>query len=53
VLDIGEIIISMEELRKPEEYKEVIEILGEADILPKEFAKKFAPSGRIQKYSRV
>lgn len=43
-LDTGEMIISKEGLRKPERYKEVIEILGEEGILPREFAERFAPS---------
>lgn len=41
-IDIGEMIISAKNLRKPETYKEVIEILGEESILSKEFALKFA-----------
>ncbi|KPV62649.1 MAG: hypothetical protein AOA65_1698 [Candidatus Bathyarchaeota archaeon BA1] len=44
VFDIGEMIISIKEFRKPEDYKEVIEILGEEGILPKEFAERFAPA---------
>ncbi|MBU2565530.1 MAG: DUF86 domain-containing protein [Candidatus Thermoplasmatota archaeon] len=43
-LDIGEMIISAERLRKPETYREIIEILGEKDILSKEFAEEFAPA---------
>lgn len=43
-LDIGEMIISAERLRKPETYREIIEILGEKDILSKEFADEFAPA---------
>ena len=43
-LDVGEMIISIEGFRKPETYREVIEILGEEGILPREFAKRFAPS---------
>jgi len=41
VIDIGEMIISAEGLRKPEKYREVIEILGEKNIIPKHFAEKF------------
>jgi uncharacterized protein YutE (UPF0331/DUF86 family) len=41
-LDIGEMIISMEKLRKPETYRDVIEILGENGILSKNFAQRFA-----------
>jgi len=40
-LDIGEMIISFERLKKPETYREIIEILGKASILPEEFARKF------------
>lgn len=43
VIDIAEIIISECELKKPEEYRESIEILGEAGIIPSEFAYRFAP----------
>jgi len=43
-IDIGEMIISKEGLRKPESYREVIEILGKENILPKEFAERFAPA---------
>lgn len=43
-LDIGEMIISKEGFRKPDRYREVIEILGEKGILPRDFAKRFAPS---------
>lgn len=42
VLDIGEMIISYENLRKPDSYREIIKILGENKILPKEFARRFA-----------
>lgn len=43
-LDIGEMIISWERARKPETYREVIEILGEIGVLPGDFADKFAPA---------
>lgn len=43
VIDIAEIMISELELRKPEEYKESINILGEAGIIPDEFAYHFSP----------
>ncbi len=42
-LDVGEMIISKERARKPESYREVIEILGEIGVLPADFAEKFAP----------
>lgn len=44
VFDIGEMIISIQELRKPEDYKDVIETLGEEGILPQRYARKFAPA---------
>jgi uncharacterized protein YutE (UPF0331/DUF86 family) len=48
VLDIGEMIISSRDLRKPETYKEVIEILGEEGILPKGFAERFAEAAKFR-----
>ena len=48
VLDIGEIIISVNALKRPENYREVILILGEADILPREFAEEFAVSAGLR-----
>ena len=48
VLDIGEMIISMKGLKKPETYKEIIEILGNEDILPKEFAEKFKEAAKFR-----
>ncbi|MFW6111107.1 MAG: type VII toxin-antitoxin system HepT family RNase toxin [Thermoproteota archaeon] len=43
-LNIGEMIISEEGFRKPESYRQVIEILGEERVLPREFTERFAPS---------
>ena len=43
VIDIAEIIIAELGLRKPEEYREAIDILAEAGILPGEFAYYFGP----------
>ena len=43
VIDIAEIMIAELGLRKPEEYREAIDILGEAGILPDKFAYSFAP----------
>jgi uncharacterized protein YutE (UPF0331/DUF86 family) len=43
VIDIAEIMISELGLRKPEEYRESIDILGEAGIIPDEFAYYFSP----------
>lgn len=44
VLDIGEMIISLENFRRPEDYRGVIEILGEGGVLSREFAEEFAPA---------
>lgn len=43
IIDIAEIMISELNLRKPEEYKESIDILGKAGIIPDEFAFYFSP----------
>ncbi len=43
-IDIGEMIISKEKLKRPETYQEVFLVLGEHGILPGDFAIKFAPS---------
>lgn len=43
VIDVAEIMISELGLRKPEEYRESINILGEAGIIPGEFAHYFSP----------
>jgi uncharacterized protein YutE (UPF0331/DUF86 family) len=48
VIDIGEMIISAKNLEKPESYREVIEILGKENILPREFSEKFAPSASFR-----
>ena len=45
VLEIGQMVIGAEGLRKPEKNREVIEILGEAGVLPASFAQRFAPAG--------
>lgn len=44
MIDICEMIISSEKLRRPDTYREVILVLGQQDIIPKEFAKKLAPA---------
>jgi len=41
-IDIGEIIISKEGFERPEDYRSVFRILGRHEIIPKEFAEKFA-----------
>lgn len=43
VIDIGEILISNLKLRKPEDARDVIDILGEKGIIPDDFAYKFGP----------
>jgi uncharacterized protein YutE (UPF0331/DUF86 family) len=58
ILDVGEIIISMRNLEKPEDYKDIIEVLGKANILPMDFANKFAPAAGfrnilVHKYTEV
>jgi uncharacterized protein YutE (UPF0331/DUF86 family) len=45
VFDVGEMVISLEGLRKPESYRDVMEILGERGILSKNFVEKFSPAG--------
>ncbi len=44
MIDICEMIISSEKLRRPDSYREVILILGKHDILPNDFAEKLAPA---------
>ena len=44
MLDIGEIIISMEKIKRPESYKEIFRTLGENRILPEAFARKIEPA---------
>jgi len=43
VIDIGEILISNLKLRKPEDGRDVIDILGEKKIIPDGFAYTFGP----------
>ncbi len=43
-LDVGEMIISLEGLRKPGAYREVIEVLGEKNIISEDFVKRFTPA---------
>ena len=44
-LDLGNHVIADRGLRKPQDYKEIFLIHGEAKILPSAFAKKIAPMG--------
>lgn len=43
VLDIGNHIISACSFRPPENYRDIINILGEERVIPAEFANSFAP----------
>lgn len=40
ILDIGSHIIAEEKLGRPKDYTEIIDILGEKNIIPKDFAKQ-------------
>ena len=42
MIDIGEMIISKEKLKRPDTYREVFLLLGEHAILPDDFAKDLA-----------
>ena len=44
VIDICEMIISSEKLRRPDTYRKVILTLGKNGILPEDFAEKLAPA---------
>jgi uncharacterized protein YutE (UPF0331/DUF86 family) len=44
MLDIGEMIISMERIKRPDTYTEVFRILGENEVIPEAFATKIEPS---------
>jgi uncharacterized protein YutE (UPF0331/DUF86 family) len=44
MLDIGEIIISEEKIKRPESYKEIFHALGEIGALPETFARKIEPA---------
>ncbi len=47
-LDIGEVIISTRDFEKPEDYKDVILILGKNKVIPKEFAERFAKAASFR-----
>lgn len=47
-LDLGNHVIADRGLRKPQDYKEVFVILGEAKLLPAAFAKRIAPMGSFR-----
>ncbi|MCL7476306.1 MAG: DUF86 domain-containing protein [ANME-2 cluster archaeon] len=44
MIDIGEMIISKEKLKRPDTYREVFLLLGEYGILPNKFAEDLAPA---------
>ncbi len=41
-LDIGEVIISTRDFEKPEDYRDIILILGKHGVLPVDFAQRFS-----------
>ncbi|VVB92739.1 Uncharacterised protein [uncultured archaeon] len=41
-LDIGEVIISTRDFEKPEDYRDIILILGKQGVLPVDFAQRFS-----------
>lgn len=43
-IDIGEIIISEEKIKRPESYRETFRVLGEIGVLPETFARKIEPA---------
>jgi len=47
-IDIAEMIISYENLKRPDSYKEVILAMGHKGILPEEFAKKFSNAAGLR-----
>jgi uncharacterized protein YutE (UPF0331/DUF86 family) len=44
MIDICEMVISIEKLRRPDTYREVILVLGQRGILPEDFSRKLAPA---------
>ena len=44
MIDIGEMIISKEKLKRPDTYRDVFLLLGEHGILPDDFATNLAPA---------
>ena len=47
-LDIGEVIISAEGFEKPEDYRSVILILGRHNVIPRDFAARFAEAAKFR-----
>lgn len=44
MIDVGEMIISRQSLKKPESYKEIFTILGDNGILPQDFSREISPA---------
>jgi len=47
-LDIGEVIISSENLEKPEDYRSIILILGKESVIPMDFANDFQEAAKLR-----
>lgn len=47
-LDTGEVIISAEDFEKPEDYRDVILILGRHKVIPMDFAQRFAKAAGLR-----
>jgi uncharacterized protein YutE (UPF0331/DUF86 family) len=47
-LDIGEVIISSENLEKPEDYRSIIITLGKEGIIPEKFARRFSEAAKLR-----
>ena len=47
-LDIGEVLISSENLEKPEDYRSIILTLGKSEIIPEKFARKFSEEAKLR-----
>ncbi|VVB54163.1 Uncharacterised protein [uncultured archaeon] len=47
-IDIAEMIISYENLKRPDSYREVILTLGRAGIMPDDFAQKFSNAAGLR-----
>lgn len=43
ILDVGNHITAAQSLRSPEDYRDIITVLGEENIIPQDFAKPLAP----------
>lgn len=47
-LDLGEIIISSQDLEKPENYRNIILVLGKNGVIPKKFAERFSEAAKLR-----